>query len=217
MPQPHPILIVEDNPEVRHYLRHAIEEHPQLTVADAVGDCTAARAALMKPQPIRVMLVDLGLPDGSGIELIRQARDRGIESMVITIHDDRRHVLEALEAGATGYILKDDLRGRLAQTILDLIAGGSPMSPMIARTLLTRLTTAHNDTGWKPQGADPLSDRERLILQLLADGCARKAIAVKLGISPHTVHSYIKKIYRKLQAHSNLEAVHRARTRGLLD
>ena len=133
------VLLVEDDTNTRTMLESAVNGHARLKVAAAVGTVEAACNELDQGQP-DVLLVDLGLPDGDGTDLIREICRRGFSTdvMVITVFGDERHVVRAIEAGATGYILKDELTGNISASIMQLVDGGSPISAPIARHLLTR-------------------------------------------------------------------------------
>jgi DNA-binding NarL/FixJ family response regulator len=185
-----------------------------------------AGLALLDAQPPEVLLVDLGLPDFSGIELIRHAARHhpGCDALVVTMFADDAHVLGSIEAGATGYLLKDASAARIAAAIHEVREGGSPISPSIARRVLARFRAG------VPAGAmvqpvtaqapapepSPLSERETELLRLVAKGFSFDAVAEVLSISPHTVVTHVKNIYRKLAVHSRGEAVHEARQMGLL-
>jgi DNA-binding NarL/FixJ family response regulator len=131
---------------------------------------------------------------------------------VVTVFGDDQHVIDAIAAGATGYLLKDSPAGELARCIRELRAGGAPISPSIARRLLARLRAPAD----KPAAASPLSEREAQILQLVAKGLSFADVAAALGISAHTVVAHVKKIYQKLAVHSRGEAVFEATQLGLL-
>jgi len=162
------------------------------------------------------LLVDLGLPDASGITVIRQARrlHPACDIMVVSIFADQRNVLASIEAGATGYLLKDDTQEDYAARIQELRAGGSPITPIIARQLLRRLQPAVPTEG--QDGAAMLSPRETEVLNLLARGFAYQEIAGLLGVSPHTIGTYVKRLYEKLQVTSRGEAIFEAQCMGLL-
>ena len=192
---------------------------------------TTGRAglAMLDAQPPDVMLVDLGLPDMSGIELIRHAAQHlpGCDVLVVTMFADDAHVMGSIEAGATGYLLKDAQATRIASAIHELRAGGSPISPSIARRVLARFRVAPQAAAAPapvapaapPAAApvaSPLSERETEILRLVAKGFSFDAVGELLAISPHTVVTHVKKIYRKLAVHSRGEAVYEARQMGLL-
>lgn len=135
--QTYSVLLIEDDMHTRAMLEFSVNEHQQLNVCSAVGTWREGLAKLKKSQP-DVLLVDLGLPDGDGTDLIREVYRRGYSTdvMVITVFGDEKHVIKAIEAGATGYILKDGSNSYIAQSILQLINGGSPISAPIARYLL---------------------------------------------------------------------------------
>jgi len=208
------VLVVEDEPEFLRVYCEAITREPDFRLAGAVSTLAAGLALVEQSVP-DVLVVDLGLPDGSGADLIRRAaRLRpDCDALVVTVFGDDRHVLDAIEAGATGYLLKDSPAGELARCIRELRAGGAPISPSIARRLLARMRAPSD----KPAaGTSPLSDREAEILRLVAKGLAFAEVAETLGISAHTVVAHVKKIYRKLAVHSRGEAVFEATQLGLL-
>lgn len=212
---PTEVVIVEDDAKFRVAFAHLIEATADM---DLIG--TAANLAqgldLMRRRIPDVLLVDLDLPDGSGLELIRHvaARSDTCNIMVITVFGDERHVIESIEAGASGYLLKDSLPADFIEQIRVLHAGGSPISPVIARQLLTRFVGSSTapSTGDVPE----LSEREQSVLNLVTKGFTYQEIAGLLRVSPHTVLTYVKRIYRKLQVSSKTEAVYEARKLGLL-
>ena len=159
------ILIVEDDEPTRERLVRALAAHEgELELAAAVGTCREALLALRRDAP-EVMLVDLALPDGNGVELIRAARalSSDILSMVVTVFGDEQSVIAAIEAGASGYLLKGNAERDVGAAIDDLLAGGSPISPPIARYLLRRLQSppAEVATGSARDEIPELSARER--------------------------------------------------------
>ena len=174
---------------------------------------------LRKPD---VLLVDLGLPDASGIEVIRHASRTlpKCECMVVTVFGDEEHVLASIEAGAAGYLLKDATPENFLAGIRELINGGSPISPIIARRLLKRFQSENGTVTAESAGgtADDvaLSQREKEILHLASKGFNYPEMGKLMGISPHTVTSHVKKIYRKLAVHSRGEAVFEANRMGLI-
>jgi len=215
------VLIVEDEPEFMRRFSDAVTGDPELRLLAAVSTGRAG-LALLDAQPPDVMLVDLGLPDMSGVALIQHAARHhpACDVLVVTMFGDDQHVLSSIEAGATGYLLKDAVGVRIAAAIHELRAGGSPISPSIARRVLARFRIApqplpeHGPTG-KPE-TSPLSARETEILRLVAKGLGFDTVGELLGISPHTVVTHVKKIYRKLAVHSRGEAVYEAGQMGLL-
>lgn len=207
------MALVEDDPRTRERLVQALARAPRLCLACAVAT-VGEMVAWLRDNSVDVLLVDLGLPDGSGLAVIRQCRtlSPSTEIMVITMFGDEANMMNAFEAGARGYLLKDGTEDDLAQHVLSLRAGGSPMTPIIARQLLTRLSPRPA----APAGADTLTERERDILAKLARGYTYAEVAELLGIAPSTVQSHVKNIYSKLVVHSKAEAIFEARQMGLL-
>ena len=168
-----------------------------------------------------MLIVDLDLPDGFGLDLIRRtaANMPEVDIMVLANANDDPHVVSAIESGATGYVLKTEIENSLVSAIRLLAAGGSPVSPEVAKSVLRALRTYTTHTIEKtaaPIQPNPLSERETEILQLLAKGMSFNEIGDILTISPHTVTAHIKKICRKLQVHSRGEAVYEAAQMGLI-
>jgi DNA-binding NarL/FixJ family response regulator len=220
------ILVVDDDEAFRDSVRTAILPHEGLVLGAQAGSLAEARDVIAR-QNFDVALVDLGLPDGNGIDLIRElARTRPeTDVMVVTVFGDEAHVLASIEAGATGYLLKRSLHDTLAATVRELRAGGSPISPVIARQLLQRFKRAGGpaDTGASdtslpvaPVDDGGLSERERQVLQYIAKGFTVGEIADMLHLSAHTVATHVKHIYRKLAVHTRTEAVFEAGRMGLL-
>ena len=211
----HSVLLVEDEARTRSHLARSIQREPDLALEAAVGSCAEARSALARGAP-DVLLTDLDLPDGNGVELIREVRERWPETeiMVITISGDERTVLRAVEAGAGGYLLKQGTSEEISASIRQLLAGGSPISAPIARHLLRRFQSA------EPTGVDPpdvhLTERETEILGLIAKGFRAGEIGELLSISPHTVTTHIRHIYAKLEVDSRGAAVYEAVSRGMI-
>jgi DNA-binding NarL/FixJ family response regulator len=219
------VLIVEDTPEFMRRFSDAVLADPGLALAGVVGTGRAA-IAMLDAQPPDVMLVDLGLPDIDGVEVIRHAARHHpqCDVLVVTMFGDDQHVVDSIEAGATGYLLKDAGAGPIAASIHELRAGGSPISPSIARRVLARFRISAAPTPPTPtlQSAprdttpSPLTERETEILRLAAKGLSFETIGELTEISPHTVVAHVKKIYRKLAVHSRGEAVYEASQMGLL-
>lgn len=210
------VMVVEDDPAFLTRFCGIVGSDAELELFAAVADLASARQSMSKAAP-DVLLTDLELPDGSGIDLIRETAHRypHTDIMVITVFGDEDHVLASIEAGATGYILKDSLPQEVVQLIKQLRAGGSPISPVIARQLLKRLKPAAITPSTPGQGT-PLSPRETEILGLVAKGFSFGEIAKLAGVSQHTVIAHVKKIYQKLAVHSRGEAVYEAGKMGLI-
>ncbi len=215
------ILIVEDQEPTRNRLAHAISSNPLLTLLGAADCAEKGRSDLEKLKP-DVLLTDLNLPDGNGIDLIRAATRQGsTESMVITVFGDEKHVVAALRAGATGYLLKDCDSVDIGRAVLQLQDGGSPISPSIARHLLKAFkqesdTEDNKEANTETRDAPSLTKREHEVLRLIAKGFSYQEIAEVLSLSIHTVTSHIKHIYRKLAVGSRGEAVYEASQIGLI-
>jgi DNA-binding NarL/FixJ family response regulator len=220
------VLIVEDEPEFMSRFSNAVLADPALHLVAAVSTGMAAQAVLDTLRP-DVMLIDLGLPDTNGVDVIRYAAQRHprCDALVITMFGDDEHVFASLEAGATGYLLKDAGAERIAASIHELHCGGSPISPGIARRVLARFrepaAPAQPAAGQSaatpaPHAGSPLTERETELLRLTAKGLSFETISEVMGISPHTVVAHVKKIYRKLTVHSRGEAVYEANQLGLL-
>jgi len=199
----------------------AVQNDPELAL---VGHASTVGGALPLLDTLRpeVILLDLGLPDASGVEVIRHAarHQHGCDVLVVTMFDDDQHVLESIEAGAAGYLLKDSVPASIVSSIRELRAGGSPISPGIARRILDRFRLAlappASSAPATRRAASPLTERETELLRLTAKGLSFDTISQLMGISPHTVVAHVRKIYRKLAVHSRGEAVYEATQLGLL-
>lgn len=214
------VMLVEDDPAFLARFCAIVAAAPELRLLGAVGDLASARQ-LLAGTPPDVLLTDLGLPDGSGIELIREtaARHPATDIMVISVFGDEEHVVASIQAGATGYVLKDSLPDEFVALIRELRAGGSPISPLIARKLLRTFRTpaaAPAANAAVAAAAAGLTPREAEVLGLLAKGFAFAEVARLLEMSPHTVTAHVKKVYQKLAVHSRGEAVYEATRMGLL-
>ncbi|MEJ8476930.1 response regulator transcription factor [Roseibium algae] len=212
---PHSVLIVEDQIHTAENLRNAVDACDDLQVCGVAYDLETAWAMFEAHKP-RFVLTDLELPDGSGVEIIRAATDAiwTCDSMAISVFGDRQRSMDAIRAGAKGYILKSGSVADAGQQILSVIDGGSPMSPKIARYLLTLLVPA--DAESPDTDLSQLTEREQQILSLVARGYKRREIAELLDISVGTVGIHINNTYRKLEVSSNMEAVARASRIGLI-
>jgi DNA-binding NarL/FixJ family response regulator len=215
-PPSHSVLIVEDDAETREYLAAAVSSDPTLRVIGAVRTLREG-IALLTQTLTDVLLVDLGLPDGNGTELMRFARRVGSDTqcLVITLFGDEASVISAIKAGARGYLLKDDEAGNICQAIHQLLLGGSPLSPAIARYLLRGFADEADSSG--PSPLPKLSERETEILRHVIKGFTFPEIGNLLGISAHTVTTHARRIYRKLEVRSRAEAVFEALSRGWVD
>ncbi|MEP4197203.1 MAG: response regulator transcription factor [Aliishimia sp.] len=211
----HAVLIIEDRPEIATRLSRAVEATARLSLAGVVGTLDQGVEKLFALKP-RVMLVDIGLPDGSGVDAIRAAAEADwvVDSLVISIFGDEARVVEAIQAGARGYILKGGDLDQVGADVLSLLDGGSPISPAIARHVLNLLTTDLPESAALEQ--DILTAREAEILRAISRGYKRREIGEQLGISAGTVGNHITSIYRKLKVNTNMQAVVQATRKGLL-
>jgi len=210
------VLLVEDDAPTRGRLRDALAGEPGFTIREA-GTMAEARAALDQTAP-DVLLTDLQLPDGHGVDLIRETRARfpRAEVMVISILGDEESVIAAISVGATGYLLKDAFPTDIAATVRDLVAGHSPISASIARFIVRR-AQREPDAAARPQlNTARLTPREIDILWGIAKGFSYADIAAHLGLSRQTVPGHIKSIYRKLEVNTRGEAVFEAVQQGLI-
>jgi DNA-binding NarL/FixJ family response regulator len=209
------ILLVEDDAPTCWRLQDALTQAG--FVVRAAGTLAEARAGLAEGAP-RVLLTDLKLPDGHGVELIRETRERFPETeiMVISALGDEESVISAITVGATGYLLKDAFPTDIAATVHELVAGHSPISASIARFIVRRTQTGAMPPPGPPLNTAKLTPREIDILWGIAKGFSYAEIATHLGLSRQTVPGHIKSIYRKLEVHTRSEAVFEAVQQGLI-
>jgi DNA-binding NarL/FixJ family response regulator len=216
---PTSVALVEDDWATRERLAASVHAQDSLRLVAEYQTGAEALAGLASQAP-DVLLVDLGLPDMSGLELIRfaSARYPQCDILVISIFGDEANVLAALEAGARGYLLKGSLQHDIAFDIRDIRNGGSPLSPVIARQMLKRLRMPGREPLPRSSGEDEtmLTPREGEILNAISRGFSYAETAQMLGVSVGTVHSFLKRIYRKLAVHSKTEAVFEASRLGLI-
>lgn len=177
-----------------------------------------AALAIIEKSPIDFALIDLGLPDGSGVDAVaalRNAQPRA-QSVVITIHDDDDHLFPALQAGAFGYLLKDQPGAVIVDQLRRMSQGEPPLSPAIARRVMAHFASrsSHREASQDVERV-VLSDRENEVLLWVAKGFTLPEIGVQLKLSRHTVSDYVKQIYRKLNVSSRAEAALEAQRLGL--
>src|SRR4051812_14271263 len=209
------VLLVEDDAPTCWRLQDALAKAGYRVRAAAT--LAEARACLGANAP-RVLLTDLQLPDGHGVDLIRETRRRfpDTEIMVISILGDEESVISAITVGATGYLLKDAFPTDIAATVRDLVAGHSPISASIARFIVRRTQSQSEPPPGPPLNTAKLTPREIDILWGLAKGFSYAEIASHLSLSRQTVPGHIKSIYRKLEVHTRGEAVFEAVQQGLI-
>lgn len=225
------VALVEDDAGTRERLAKAIASSEGLALLYCAETAADILRWLQGNQP-DVLLVDLGLPDRSGLDVIDACQQLApaAEVMVVTMFGDEQHMIKAFEAGAKGYLLKDGTEDDLVTHVMSLHAGGSPMSPIIARQLLSRMTRATPgaaefapgmgaapDLDTTRQDAEKLTSRELEVLTLVARGYTYAELSKLLNVALSTIQTHVKNIYGKLAVHNKTEAVFEARQMGLLD
>lgn len=211
----HHIMIVEDHPEMREWIAGVANDAFPTAETLCVGTLNQARRWITE-RNFDLILIDIGLPDGSGVDLVAEIEGQSQSTtytVVTTIYDDDLHLFAALEAGAKGYLLKDQPRERLVEQLRGILRGEPPISPSIARRILRFFS--HTGLNAMPEGAG-LTERERETLSLIARGFNRNDISTALGITPNTAASYIKSIYRKLNVSGRAEAALKAVELGIV-
>ena len=209
------VLVLEDTPIMQEHLLDVLENWSrpnEVRLAATVND----GQVLVKSDQFDLLIADVRLPDGEGIEVIRALRQAQPDALAIVFSalSDKQTVLRAIQAGASGYIHKEDLAADLYSAFEGILAGGSPMSSVVARLVVESLQSS-------PPSSDRadlhLTPRENEILQALAKGYSNSEIAELFGVSRQTIPVHIRNIYRKLEVKSRTEAVFEARRLGLLD
>jgi DNA-binding NarL/FixJ family response regulator len=198
------VSIVEDNEQLRGTLARVINRAEGFRCLSQYPDAEAAVEALPRDRP-DVVLMDINLPGMNGVECVRRLKQLAPDSLVImlTVYEDTENIFNALAAGASGYLLKRTPRAELLDAIREVHRGGSPMTTHIAR----KVVQSFQQTGASSQPTERLSPREQEVLDCLSKGFLYKEIADILGIGYETVHTYIRRIYEKLQVRTRTEAV----------
>jgi DNA-binding NarL/FixJ family response regulator len=207
------VAIIEDLREIREGLATLIDLTEGYRCTGRYGSVEEALSRLPREVP-DVVLSDIGLPGMNGIEGVRILKERypHMLFLMLSVYDDDERVFDALCAGATGYLLKKTPPARLIESLKDAVEGGAPMSPEIARKVITLFRDFR-----PPKRSDyDLTPHETRILKLLVEGHNYKTAAAELGVSVNTVSFHLKKIYEKLQVHSKSEAVAKALRDGLI-
>ncbi len=196
------VALVEDDEEIRQTLALIINGTPGFKCAHTFGNAESAVEKLPR-EYVNVVLMDIELPGASGIEAVKQLKLKmpDTDFLMLTVKQDDESVFASVCAGASGYLLKDTPPSELLQSIKEVSQGGAPMSANIARRVIQSF---YNVT------PSPLSERETEILRLLSEGMNYRSIATQLYLSPHTVKTHIKNIYKKLHVNTRAEAVKRA-------
>lgn len=210
------LLIVDDDARIREALRFLVEGSGEIEVVGEAATIEGARALLARDTP-DVVLLDLGLPDGSGVDLLNgmRAAGRAPIAIVLTVFDDDTHIFDALRAGAVGYLLKDEIVHRLLPSLREALEGGAPMSPSVARRVLESFHLAPPSQPTAPEEA-ALTPREHEVVELIARGATYEEVGRMLGVSTNTVRSHIRRAYEKLHVSSKAEATREAMRRGIV-
>ncbi|MEY4268014.1 MAG: hypothetical protein RIS90_2549 [Pseudomonadota bacterium] len=213
------VLLVEDDAHMRRVIAQDLLADERVSLV-AQGASSREGRRLAALHEFDVLLVDLNLGDGTGFDLIQHVKSLRpfAEAIVITASDDEQHALQAFALGATGYLVKNSWFGNFPQAVLQVVNGGASITPGLARRLLRQFESASAPRGKSPVGLDKesLSDRERVVLRLVAAGHTSPEVGTRLSISPQTVNTHVKNIYRKLQVRSRAQAVSTATHRGWL-
>jgi len=205
------VLLYEDNDMLRESVVSLLRLHAKYESVTAFSNVTSVADQVKELRP-DIILMDIDMPGGNGIEAVRLIRRHQFTMPVImlTVFDDNENVLKAIRAGASGYLLKQHISSKLFSSIDEALSGGAPMSPTVARMVLNAMQ--------RSQVVNPynLTSREQEILGLLSKGNSYKLIAIHLDISIDTVRTHIKKIYEKMHVHSQTEAVSKAINENLV-
>jgi DNA-binding NarL/FixJ family response regulator len=199
--------IIEDQPKIREGLRSLIDGTDGYRCVGSFGSMEEALAKVNSDLP-DVLLVDIGLPGMSGIEGTRRLKDQhpGLAVMMLTVYDDDRRIFDAMCAGACGYLLKKTPPARLLESLKEVVGGGAPMSPEVAR----RVVALFREIRPPDEANYQLTPHEIRILALLVEGYNYKTAGDELGVSINTIRFHMRSIYEKLQVHSKSEAVAKA-------
>ncbi len=215
-PAPAAVMLVEDDPVFEQLLVRALA---RLGLAERVRSFSLggkaieyAHDSLAEPM---LALVDIGLPDISGIEVVSALRRQfpDLPIMVISVMSGERNVLAAIRAGVRGYLLKDGSEAAVAHSIRQVLDGEYPISPTLARHLFRLVGGPPEQSG---QAENPLTARETELLRLIASGLSYSECAEQMGVALSTVQTHVRSVYRKLEVHSQTQAVLKARTHGLI-
>jgi DNA-binding NarL/FixJ family response regulator len=209
-----PVWLIEDHADFRHMVAWQINQIGDLHCARAFSNCEDALKALQREPAPQVILCDVGLPGMNGIDGISAIKSivPAAHIIMLTVYDDHHKVFGAICAGASGYLLKDASEEAITAAIHEVLNGGAPMNPRVARLVLERFARENA----APRNSYGLSTREKQILELMVEGLIKKQIAEKLGVSHHTVNNQLRSIYDKLHVHTRGGAVAKALKERLL-
>lgn len=199
------IIIFEDNNGLRKGLEELLQLTDEFVVISSHDNCLQAEQQVKENTP-DVILMDIDMPGRTGIEAVKIIRsfNKDVQIIMLTVFDDSTHVFDAICAGASGYLLKKNVSEKLIPSIKEVLEGGAPMSPSIAKMVVNSMQQSTTANIYN------FNEKEKVILALLCKGNSYKMIADETGYAFETIRSYIKKIYEKLQVHSATEAVSKA-------
>ncbi len=201
----HSIILYEDNQQLSDSIQAMLRLNTSIRLLEAFENPKEVKAHLQQYHP-DLLVMDIDMPGMNGIEAVKQVRsvDREIPILMLTVFDDNQHVFDAVCAGASGYLLKKHISNKLFNAIEEVLEGGAPMSPSVARMILVSMQQKPANNPYQ------LTPKEKEVLASLSKGNSYKLIAAQVAISIDTVRSHIRKIYEKLQVHSQTEAVSKA-------
>lgn len=204
------IMLYEDNDALRNSLEALLQITNEYTIVFANNNCIDIIKDIKTHQP-DIILMDIDMPGITGIEAVKKIRqfNKQVFIIMLTIFDDSKNVLDAISNGASGYLLKKHASEKLISAIKDVMEGGAPMSPSIAKMVISNMQKS-------PSTDYQFTTREKQILQLLCNGNSYKMIASETNLAFETIRSYIKNIYGKLQVHSATEAISKAYSERLI-
>ena len=219
---PVPVIILEDEPIIQKRLQRVLTELGYENETLHFVSNLKQAFEKMEEIPISLALVDLGLPDGNGVEFIEKLRERDASALILVISawSTQASLFSAIKAGATGYVLKERDDAEVLLAIRSILRGGAPIDPFIAREILAQIAvqdeTQDKNEENLPSDMEALTNREKEILDLVAQGLSNREISEQLFVSRYTVESHIKHIYRKLSVSKRTKAVSAARTLGII-
>jgi DNA-binding NarL/FixJ family response regulator len=210
------VAIFEDNKDIREGYSYLIKTNPEYELAGAYINCDNIISVVKESNP-DILLMDIEMPGTNGIEGVKRIRQINpeIKILMLTVFDDNKNVLEAIRAGASGYLLKKTTPSKIFDAIEDVMNGGAPMTPAIASMVMTMLAKRNTENAERKNDTN-LTRREKEILSMLVNGYSYKLIASELFITPHTVKTHIRHIYEKLQVQTRTDLITRTLRDGIV-
>jgi len=210
------VILVDDHELVRRGMRTMLESETGIEVVGEAGDGTEVLALVEEHLP-DVVLIDVIMPKQNGLDTTREVKDNfpNTAVVVLTGHDDQKFIFDALKAGASGYLLKTADLEEVVSTVRSVAAGGGKLDPTLALKVLSEFQNYQQAE--ISEGYQPLTPREREILQLMSEGLPNKTIASRLSISERTVTTHVANIYSKLHVNNRVSAIQEAMRRRILN